>query len=122
MRKTIMVVEDDPSLAEIFTVYLLRAGYMVVEVHTGTEAFRRLIYQKETPDAILLDMHLPGRSGDEIYGVLSQRGLAWRVVICSADVLLINRYRGQGATAITKPVRLEELGILISTIVGGAEL
>ncbi len=117
--KKVFVVEDDVDMAEIFTTYLGRIGYWVVEIHTGTEACSRLIDHQEIPDAILLDMHLPGVTGDEIYALMKNLGMANRVLVCSADVRLVNRYKATGAMALAKPVKLSQLADMMQSITGG---
>ena len=70
----------------------------------------------------MLDMHLPGVSGEQIYAMLTERGEAHRVVICSADVQLVETYRSIGAKAITKPVPVTDLQRIVQEVVCQGEL
>lgn len=57
----ILVVEDEPSIAELIAVNLTHAGYVVTRAMQSDEALSMLATQ--TPDLILLDWMLPGKSG-----------------------------------------------------------
>lgn len=59
--KTILVVEDEPSIAEVVTLYLRRAGYQVQCAADGHLAQEML--EKRIPDLVLLDLMLPGLDG-----------------------------------------------------------
>ena len=57
----ILVVEDEPSIAEVINLYLKRAGYQVVVASDGEAALDALGGQ--FPDLIVLDIMLPGMDG-----------------------------------------------------------
>jgi DNA-binding response OmpR family regulator len=60
----ILVVEDEPSIAEIATLYLRRAGYDVQTAKDGQEALD--IMADQMPDLIVLDLMLPHLDGYEL--------------------------------------------------------
>jgi DNA-binding response OmpR family regulator len=60
----ILVVEDEPSIAEIATLYLKRAGYDVQTAEDGQEALE--IISHHMPDLIVLDLMLPQIDGYEL--------------------------------------------------------
>lgn len=62
--QTILVVDDEPSIVEIVTLYLRRAGYTVRTAADGNAALRELTAQ--VPDLVVLDLMLPGMDGLEI--------------------------------------------------------
>ncbi len=68
MKETILIVEDDESIAEFLTVTLSGEGYRVVIARDGREAVER--FELEKPDAVLLDMMLPRLSGLEVLRTL----------------------------------------------------
>ncbi len=68
MRETVLVVEDDESIAEFLTVTLAREGYQVVVARDGREAVER--FEGDKPDAVLLDMNLPRMSGLDVLRVI----------------------------------------------------
>jgi DNA-binding response OmpR family regulator len=63
-RGRILVVDDDPTVAEVVAGYLDRAGYVVDRAADGPSALRRAIEQ--APDLIVLDLMLPGMNGLEV--------------------------------------------------------
>ena len=67
----IMLVEDEPSIAEVVTLYLKRAGYQVLAFDDGAEALAQL--QKELPDLLVLDLMVPNVDGYEITRWLRDR-------------------------------------------------
>ncbi|HSG43111.1 MAG TPA: response regulator [Anaerolineales bacterium] len=120
MKTKVLIIEDDRDLASLFKIVLEMSGFEVDTVHDGTKGVEVLTTQP-LPDAILLDMHLPGVSGEEIYALMKERGDGRRVVICSADVQLVERYKSLGANAITKPAPINDLQRMIMNIVSGQD-
>lgn len=57
----ILVVDDDRVLAEIVGFTLQRAGFEVIQAHSGAAALRR--WEREDPDLIVLDVNLPDSDG-----------------------------------------------------------
>ena len=120
MKAKVLIIEDDRDLASLFKIVLEMDGFEVSTVHDGVMGVEVLTSQP-VPDAIMLDMHLPGVPGEEIYALMVERGIAHRVVICSADVQLVERYQGLGANAITKPTPIDDLQRMIKDIVTAGE-
>ncbi len=69
---SILVVEDEPSVAEVVSLYLRRAGYGVKVVTTGTAALQEI--DQQTPALIILDVMLPGVDGWAITRRVRERG------------------------------------------------
>ena len=66
--KKILLIEDDPFIAEIYETYLKNAGLEVALAEDGQKGIRQ---SKEThPDLILLDLLLPKADGFEVLGIL----------------------------------------------------
>ena len=61
---TVLVVEDEPSIAEPFARALLRGGFRPTVARTGTEALRRVA--ELHPDVVLLDLALPDADGRDV--------------------------------------------------------
>jgi len=120
MKAKVLIIEDDRDLANLFRIVLEMGGFEVSTVHDGMNGVEMLTTQP-LPDAVLLDMHLPGVSGEDIYALMRERGHAHRVVICSADVQLVEHYKSLGANAITKPAPIDDLQRLIKDVVSGGE-
>ncbi len=71
-EETILVVEDEPSIGEVVTLYLRRAGYQVTVVRDGLAAMDYL--SSQIPDLVVLDLMLPKVDGFEITRWLRGRG------------------------------------------------
>ncbi len=67
----ILIVEDEPSIAEVVELYLRRAGYQVRAVNDGNAALRML--EERLPDLVVLDVMLPGMDGFSILRWLRDR-------------------------------------------------
>jgi two-component system response regulator ResD len=69
---SILVVEDEPAVAEVVSLYLRRAGYSVRLVNTGQAALREFDHQP--PALIILDLMLPGLDGWAITRYVREHG------------------------------------------------
>lgn len=68
----ILVIEDEPSIAEVVSLYLRRAGYDVAVAADGQAALEAL--GQQMPDLVVLDLMLPGVDGMKIARWLRERG------------------------------------------------
>lgn len=111
MLYTIMIVEDDADINNLLTKILRQADYQVTQVYSGSEAALRL--ERETPDLILLDLMLPGMSGEEVLATLRDHFASdTPVIILSAKNALADKVGllGMGADDyITKPFEPAEV-------------
>ena len=64
MTDMVMVIEDEKEIRDLLRYNLERAGFRVTAVGDGEEGLRRLFASR--PDAVVLDLMLPGRSGLEV--------------------------------------------------------
>jgi CheY-like chemotaxis protein len=64
MAARVLLVEDDVTVAEVLRAYLTRAGYQVEWSGDGSEAAQ--LWQRISPDVVILDIMLPGLSGLEL--------------------------------------------------------
>ncbi|WP_205407813.1 response regulator transcription factor [Thiohalospira halophila] len=71
MDSRILVAEDDDLLAELIEFKLQEAGFSVERVSDGESALDSV--QKRTPDALLLDIMLPGMDGFEVLRTLKTK-------------------------------------------------
>lgn len=67
--KTILIIEDDQNIHEMLKTLLMQNGYEIKSAYSGTEA---LLVHDQTVDLIILDLMLPGKSGEEIIYELKQ--------------------------------------------------
>lgn len=71
IENTILVVEDEPSVGEVVSLYLRRAGYSVTVIRDGSRALQAL--NESLPTLVILDVMLPGADGWEITRRLRER-------------------------------------------------
>ncbi len=111
MQYKIFVVEDEPDISGLLVKILEGANYRVVQAFSGTEA--GLLLEKETPDLILLDLMLPGMSGEELLAeIREKRHSNVPVLIISAKDTLRDKVALLQSGAddyITKPFEPEEV-------------
>jgi CheY-like chemotaxis protein len=60
----IMIVDDEPQVAEVLATSLRRQGHSTLVVHSGREAIDRL--KSASPDAMFLDISMPGMNGLDV--------------------------------------------------------
>ena len=102
----VLIVDDDPDIRMALSITLQDAGYSVCEAATGDEAFEAALISQ--PDAVLLDITLPGRDGFAVLQDLRQQPATHGipVVMLSGRAELANRERSRVLDAfdyITKP-------------------
>ena len=106
---TILVVEDDPSLAKLLRQNLEFEGYRVIQAFTGTEAFEKALLPET--DLIVLDLMLPQMSGLEVCRRLRARGHRIPILMLTAKGTTEDKVKGLRTGAddyLTKPFELVE--------------
>lgn len=104
--KTILVTDDDMHIGNLLEEALVGEGYSVLRAYSGTEA--QLLLSKTKPDLILLDLMLPGLSGEELLPQIKDIPII--VVSAKADTSdKVGLLLGGAADYITKPFELPEL-------------
>jgi CheY-like chemotaxis protein len=109
-QKTVLVIEDDPWTRTITTALLAGEGFAVVEAKTGEEGLT--VARAHEPDAVLLDLALPTKSGLEVLHELKDDGRTRDipVIIVSAYGSLMNeRDASRAAGVIQKPFDYDDL-------------
>ena len=103
---TIAVIEDDMYIGGLLEETLAQEGYYILRAYSGTEAL--LLLEKRHPDLILLDLMLPGLSGEELLPHLN--GIP--VIVLSAKAGIDDKVKllTEGASDyLTKPFDVREL-------------
>ncbi len=109
--KTIAIIDDDVYIGNMLEDLLRKEGYGVLRAYSGTEAL--LLFSRSRPDLILLDLMLPGLSGEDV--LLKIQGIP--VIVVSARVEIDHKVKlllGGAADYITKPFNNRELMARIS--------
>lgn len=114
----ILVVEDDADISRLLCRILTKAGYEAVPAYSGTEAKLRL--EMSEPDLILLDLMLPGVTGEEIISyVRDELKKSIPIIVLSAKNALENKLETMKSGAddyITKPFEPEEVLVRVMAV------
>lgn len=109
--KQILIIDDDIHIGNMMEEVLSKENYLVSRAYSGTEAVLFLSQQK--PDLILLDLMLPGLSGEEVLAKIENVP----VIVVSAKLDVddkVNMLLGGAVDYITKPFDTKELLARIS--------
>ncbi len=109
MGKTILIVEDEPTLVSTLQYNLEREGYRVVSAGDGEAGLSTA--RAERPDLILLDLMLPGLDGLEVCRIL-RREMQSPIIMLTAKGDEVDKVVGLEIGAddyITKPFGMREL-------------
>lgn len=108
--KHILIVDDDIHIGNMIEGKLKRKGYGVFRAYSGTEAL--FVLSRIRPDLILLDLMLPGLSGEEVLPQI--KGIPVIVISGKASVDdKVSLLLGGAVDYVTKPFHLEELAARI---------
>jgi DNA-binding response OmpR family regulator len=112
----ILAIEDDPEVLALYKTYLQKRGYEVLSA-TGAVEGINLLNQNPDTKLILLDLNLPGMSGEDWIKWYADQGKKTPVVVASGkgDILTITKGNTMTA-ALTKPFHMEELQELIEVL------
>lgn len=111
-KPSILVVEDEPGIAEVLRYNLERNGFAVQVLNDGLEAQREL--QQNPPDLVVLDWMLPGLSGLDLCRQLSAEGAEREIPVILLTVRseendVLEGFACGAVDYITKPFRVQEL-------------
>ena len=104
--KTVLIVEDDPAISDLIAEVLTTGGIQPIRAYSGSEAL--LVLQRRHPDLILLDLMLPGISGEAVMESVPDIP----VIIVSARGEIddkVDLLRSGAADYITKPFNPVEM-------------
>ncbi len=117
---TVLIVDDDATVRELISRYLTRSGYNVITASSGEEALR--LARDTRPDAITLDVMMPGMDGWEVLGRLKEAPETCEIPVVLATIV-DDQGRGYalGATEyLTKPFSRQRLLEVLGRV-GGHE-
>lgn len=117
MSPLILITEDDPLSLKLMRDVLNASGYRTVEAMTGPDAIEQAA--KSHPDAVIMDIGLPGLDGVE---ATRQIKAAWSVPVIAVTAYAMpgdeERMRQAGSDAyLTKPLRFGEFLALLQRLV-----
>jgi excisionase family DNA binding protein len=109
-QPTVLVVDDDESLQDMFKLFLKKNGFSRQVVGSGKEALAAL--EKQKFDFCFLDLQLPDITGDEIYAVAKAKYPELPIVIITGypdSQMLDNILRHGPVTVLKKPLQVGQL-------------
>ena len=111
MKYKILIIDDDIQIGNLEQEVLEREGYICYRAYSGTEAI--LLLEKQQPDLILLDLMLPGISGEDVLRRIN--GIP--IIVVSAKVGIddkVSMLTGGAVDYITKPFNTRELSARVA--------
>src|SRR5678816_1365353 len=109
-RPTVLVVDDDESLQNLFKLFLKKIGFSRVVVGTVKEAIAAL--EKQRFDLVFLDLKLPDGPADDVYDFVKREQPDCPIVIITGypDSEMLDRILAKGPiTVLKKPLKVEQL-------------
>jgi two-component system alkaline phosphatase synthesis response regulator PhoP len=117
MSQTILVIEDEPTLARLLSYNLSQDGYETRVVDDGSEGLQVALAQSF--DLIILDIMLPGLNGFEVLTKLRQKGNKTPVIILTArnaEEEVVQGLKYGADDYITKPFGVAEMLARVSAV------
>jgi excisionase family DNA binding protein len=109
-QPTVLVVDDDLGIQELFKAFLKKHGFSRVVVGTAKEALSGL--RKQKFDLMFLDLQLPDEPGDQVYKIAKQIDPDLNVVVITGypDSKVLDRIlQISPVTVLRKPLKIEQL-------------
>ncbi|MDP2602069.1 MAG: response regulator [Deltaproteobacteria bacterium] len=121
----ILVVEDEPDIRKLVRYHLTQERYQVVEAEDGEQALK--LIQRERPNLVVLDLMLPGLSGQELCRILKSHPdtAALPILMLTAKAGEADKVLGLETGAddyVTKPFSPREMVARVKAILRRAEL
>lgn len=108
-EKKILIVEDDTDINNLLFTALKKQGYTATQAFSGTEA--KMLLKMENFALILLDLMLPGISGEEVLEFIKEQGNSAVIILTAKDTLddKVNLLIAGADDYITKPFEIQEV-------------
>ncbi|HYW81652.1 MAG TPA: response regulator transcription factor [Spirochaetia bacterium] len=117
----VLVVDDEPKIAEVVGSYLVKAGFEPVSAATGTQALE--LFEKVRPCLVILDLMLPDLSGEDICRTLRARSRV-PIIMLTAKAADADAVKGLGLGAddyVTKPFSPRQLMARVQAVLRRTE-
>lgn len=121
MKKTILTVDDSPSVRQMVKLTLSNAGYDVVEAGDGAEGLQKA--QTRAVDMVVTDLNMPVMNGlgliRELRKLPAYRGVPILFLTTESDAEMKKEAKAAGATGwITKPFQQDQLVSVVKKVLG----
>ena len=118
-KKTILIVDDEKLVRDVWNRFLSRQDYHVIESENGEEAVELFRQQNKEIDLIILDMNMPGMGGIQCLNELQK-------INPDAPILISSGYFGESEAEIKKkhstvrfvpkPIELKKMSLIVRQI------
>ena len=108
MRNDVLVIEDDPTLGTLFKTFLSFDQIEATVCQRGRDALQRIDEQELNLSLVILDMHLPDMSGEEIFAYLQAEYPRIAIMIVTADSNLYSLYSTFHPKTFKKPMDMAD--------------
>ena len=115
VKRSALIIEDDPKLCVIYQTALQQAGFETDLDSTGNQFSDKLSAMR--PDLVILDIHLPYASGKDILDQI-RSDVRWAkavVIVTTADLLLSKSLEKQADYVLIKPVSVGRLMKIVAS-------
>lgn len=121
MSKTILAVDDSPSIRQMVSMTLQSAGYTVIEAVDGADGYDKAV--ANSINAVITDLNMPNLNGIEFIRKFrthpSSKGIPILLLTTESDDELKRQAKEAGATGwITKPFKQEQLIAVMKKVLG----
>jgi two-component system, cell cycle sensor histidine kinase and response regulator CckA len=110
--ETILIVEDDPAVRNMFAKILESHGYTTVEATDGDNAIRIHREQKDHIDLVIIDVVMPGKNGKEAFDEIMRTDPSVKAIFVSGytgDVVILKGINRNSVDFLSKPVSVTML-------------
>jgi len=120
--RTVLVIEDEPDIADNLCDLLEALGYQTLQAHDGTAGIEAA--QAHQPDLILCDMRMPKQTGHDVLRTIRSAGpwgaeVPMALLTASTEPRMEEKSEALGANAfIRKPFDVDELIKTVHTLLG----
>jgi signal transduction histidine kinase len=117
MRKTILLVDDEPDIRDVLSLSLADMGYHVYEAENGDEALR--IFKDVQPAMVMTDIKMPGMDGIELLKKIKHENPETEVIMITGhgDMdLAIRSLKCEATDFITKPINVDALELALQRV------
>lgn len=111
-KTLVMIVDDEPAMCSVLKRIVTGEGYKVITAGDGQEALT--LNAKHQPDAVLLDLMMPGMSGQDVCSRIKESSPTTRVIYFTAKMMPMqpsekNGSLGKADAFISKPATSQKI-------------
>jgi signal transduction histidine kinase len=114
MKKTILLVDDEPDIRDVLSLSLSDMGYHVYEAENGDEALQ--VFKDTQPSMVMTDIKMPGMDGIELLKKIKSENPETEVIMITGhgDMdLAIRSLKCEATDFITKPINVDALELAL---------